>query len=138
MIIRRAPRSEGAHHVGSDHGVYDDPRLSWGARGLMNYLLGQSVGWTAAVEHLESAASGINGEPNDDQAIRTLLRELMIVGYVQREEIRRDDTTVAAVEYRVSKASCEIDIDQVNEAIVKLMNPGRGAGRPSEVLRRLD
>ncbi len=138
MIIRRAPRPEGVDHVQCDHGVYDDPRLSWGARGLMNYLLGQSVGWTAAVEHLESAATGRDGSPNDDRAIRALLRELMITGYVQREEIRRDDATVAAVEYRVSESSREVDMDQVNEAIAKLMNPGRGAGRPPEVLRRLD
>lgn len=136
--IRRAPRPEGVEYVECDDGPYNDPRLSWGARGLIQYLLSQPYGWTAELKHLEGAASGFEGGPNDDRAIRTMLRELMLAGYVRRELTQPSEATTPVVEYQISEVPCEVDLAEADVAVAKMLKPGGKAGRPSEILRRLD
>ncbi|WP_374568750.1 hypothetical protein [Ideonella sp.] len=139
MLIRRAPRPEGAHRVASDD-VANDPRLSWPARGLLAYLINQPGPWTHAVDHLMREAPDTEDAPNDLEAIYDLLHELMIAGYVQRKEISRDDGVVEVVEYHVNATSIEVDpvhVEQAAAAMFARLSNG-DAGQTAEVLRRLN
>lgn len=139
MLIRRAPRLEGTHRVASDD-VANDPRLSWPARGLLAYLINQPGPWTHAVDHLVREAPDTEDAPNDLEAIYNLLHELMIAGYVQREEVSGTDGVVDVVEYHVNEASTEVDPVQVKKAAAAMFAclSSTDAGQTAEVLRRLN
>ena len=137
MTIRRAPRPDGVHYVESDDGVHNDPRLSWSARGLGQYLLSKPYGWTDTFKSLECAAAAFRGKPNDDKALRALFHELMVAGYVRREELHSSDAATANVEYHISDQPHEVDAAQIEEAVSKMLNAGRQKERPTEILRRV-
>lgn len=62
-----------------------DARLSWGARGLFNFLWDLPSGWSPNIRHLMEMG------PNRRDAVRARLAELEKVGAVRLEK-PRDDT----------------------------------------------
>ena len=55
----------------------NDPKLSWKAKGIAAYLLGQKDGWRVNIKDIEN--HGTDGE----RAIRSALKELRILGYAK-------------------------------------------------------
>ena len=81
-MIRRSKRTRNFTTV--DNAVISDTRLSWGASGLLIYLLSMPDNWVANRDHLASLGKG--GRDN----VATLLRELTTTGYLVREKHRDD------------------------------------------------
>ncbi len=65
----------------------NDMRLSWGARGLLAYLLSKPNDWTINVKAL------INAGPAGEHKVRGLLKELMKCGYLNRIRIKHKGGT---------------------------------------------
>lgn len=65
--------------------VLRDRRLSFGARGLFNFLWDLPAGWRPNVGHLSRMG------PEGKEAIRSRLRELQNVGAIRFEPIRSED-----------------------------------------------
>lgn len=66
--------------------VSRDSRLSWGARGILVYLLSLPADWKVTVPHLVKQSSlGRDG-------VYKLLKELEVCGYLQRLRIRDEST----------------------------------------------
>lgn len=64
-----------------------DTRLSWGARGILTYLLTKPDGWNPTIEDL--IAQG----PQKEHAVNGMLNELKKFGYLKRERIRAANGT---------------------------------------------
>ena len=100
-MIVRAPRPQGNFYI-LDKVISEDGRLSWGARGLLVYLLGKPDHWQVSPAALvnDTAASS---KPSGRDAVYSLLGELRTVGYVRREQPRGADGALLAVRYLVSE-----------------------------------
>src|ERR1700687_1181971 len=65
----------------------ENPRLSWGAKGLLWYLLSRPKNWNVKVHHLAKIYCGeLRG--NGKEAIWSLLNELKSEGYLQYTKSR--------------------------------------------------
>ncbi len=101
-MIRRCPRPTTGFYVISNE-VSSDPRLSWPARGMLTYLLSKPDHWAVSVANLVNQTAEAVGVPSGRDAVYTVLRELMITRYIKRVQKRREDGTMAGVEYIVSE-----------------------------------
>src|SRR5438132_1119565 len=101
-MIRRCPRPTTGYYVISNE-VSSDPRLSWPARGMLTYLLAKPDHWAVSVANLVNQTTEAVGIPSGRDAVYTVLRELMITRYIKRVQKRREDGTMAGVEYIVSE-----------------------------------
>ncbi|MBA5978738.1 hypothetical protein HT737_00065 [Pseudomonas sp. MD195_PC81_125] len=101
MSIIRAPRPEGNFYLLSKS-ISEDRRLSWGARGMLVFLLGKPDHWKVSPAHLrgETAASA---KPTGRDGIYGLLDELINAGYVRREQSRSEAGVLGEVNYLVSE-----------------------------------
>ena len=101
MSIIRAPRPEGNFYLLSKN-ISEDQRLSWGARGMLVFLLGKPDHWKVSPAHLrgETAASA---KPTGRDGIYGLLDELINAGYVRREQPRSEAGVLGEVSYLVSE-----------------------------------
>ena len=79
-MIERAPRSRSFTVL--DNQVINDPALSFGAKGLLAFILSKPDHWRTDRDHL--ARQGPDGE----KAVRALLRELEEAGYLTRQRHR--------------------------------------------------
>jgi len=79
-LIERAPRSRSFTVL--DNQVVNDPALSFGAKGLLAFILSKPDHWRTDRDHL--ARQGPDGE----KAVRALLRELEQAGYLTRQRHR--------------------------------------------------
>ncbi|WP_236170423.1 hypothetical protein [Pseudomonas parakoreensis] len=102
MSIIRAPRPEGNFYLLSKN-ISEDQRLSWGARGMLVFLLGKPDHWKVSPAHLrgETAASA---KPTGRDGIYGLLDELINAGYVRREQPRSESGVLGEVSYLVSES----------------------------------
>lgn len=101
MIIR-GPRPESNFYI-LDKRISQDRRLSWGARGLLIYLLGKPDNWRVSITDLVNQTAESSKASGRD-AVYSLLKELQQVGYIRFDQIRNDDGTMGASAYIV----CEI------------------------------
>jgi hypothetical protein len=88
VTIIRSPKSKEDPYVRVDRNTAQRDRktgigLSFGARGLMLYLLSKPLGWK--VKHVDLQKEGDIGR----DALNTILRELLDAGYVDRQKVRR-------------------------------------------------
>ncbi len=79
-MIERSPHRERFTRI--DNRTLEDERLSWGARGLLAYLLSRPDRWRIDRHQLASVAR------NGERAAWALLRELEQAGYLTRERGR--------------------------------------------------
>ncbi len=100
MNIRRAPRPKSNFYLLYKR-ISEDRRLSWGARGLLIYLLGKPDDWEVSVAHLVKETEGAGRRRSGRDAVYAMLRELESAGYIQRRQERTDDGTFAPVSYIV-------------------------------------
>lgn len=86
MSITRAPRPESNFYI-LDKRISEDSRLSWGARGLLIFLLGKPDTWNVSISHLREETSG-TAKPTGRDGVYGLLDELIGAGYVIRSQER--------------------------------------------------
>jgi len=66
----------------------DDDRLSWGARGLLTYLLSKPPEWQISVKHL------VKQSPHGQRHVYARLNELKKYGYATNEAVREKGTFI--------------------------------------------
>ncbi|HDR9165225.1 TPA: hypothetical protein QDB28_005675 [Burkholderia vietnamiensis] len=110
MAIIRAARPEGNFYI-LDKRISEDRRLSWGARGLLIFLLGKPDHWTVSPAALVNETADSAKQSGRD-AVYGLLRELLTIGYLQRVQSKKGDGTFGGTDYMVS----ETPISQVEES----------------------
>jgi hypothetical protein len=84
MTIIRAPRPESNFYI-LDKRISEDAQLSWGARGMLVFLLGKPDHWKVNVEALvnETATSS---KPAGKSVVYGYLTELLDAGYMTRRK----------------------------------------------------
>lgn len=79
ILRKQAPRS---NYTVLDNGLLRDRQLSWGARGMLAYLLSKPDGW----EVREANLVGESDAPRQGiSTVRTILAELETAGYLRRD-----------------------------------------------------
>lgn len=99
MSIIRAVRPQSNFYI-LDKRISEDKGLSWGARGLLVFLLGKPDHWKVSVEHLRKETQ-TSSKPSGRDAIYGMLDELIKNGYVKRELAKADNGTLAGYDYYV-------------------------------------
>ncbi len=102
MSIIRAPRPEGNFYL-LNKTISEDQRLSWGARGMLVFLLGKPDHWKVSPAHLRGETA-ISAKPTGRDGIYGLLDELINAGYVRREQPRTEAGVLGEVTYLVSES----------------------------------
>lgn len=102
MSIIRAPRPEGNFYL-LNKAISEDWRLSWGARGMLVFLLGKPDHWKVSPAHLRGETAG-SAKPTGRDGIYGLLDELISAGYVRREQPRSESGVLGEVTYLVSES----------------------------------
>lgn len=98
MFIRIS-KDKNNPYVMVNKGWVNDSRLSYKAKGVMLYLLSKPDDWQVYSVDIEK--HGTDGR----DSIRSAIKELMEIGYVQRKRIRDEKGMLRAVEYVVSEVS---------------------------------
>ncbi len=101
MAIRRGPRPESQFYT-LDKSISEDLSLSWGARGLLIYLLGKPDNWEVSIADLINQTQG-SGKPAGRDAVRGLLNELKQAGYLHADTKRSNSGAFDGVSYVVSE-----------------------------------
>ncbi len=83
MPIHRQPKTEKFAMI--LNAVFEDPNLSWEAKGVKGYLLTKPDDWQVRVRDV------IRHGPAGVDKVRRILKELGISGHVIREKYRRPD-----------------------------------------------
>jgi hypothetical protein len=102
MSIIRAPRPEARFYT-LDKSISEDARLSWGARGLLIFLLGKPDNWEVSVKHLINQTQDAIGKASGRDAVRVILKELEEAGYLKVDIARADGGAFNGMAYTVSE-----------------------------------
>lgn len=86
MSITRGPRPESNFYI-LDKRISEDSRLSWGARGLLIFLLGKPDSWNVSISHLRDETKS-SAKPTGRDGVYGLIDELITAGYVIRSQER--------------------------------------------------
>ena len=101
-MIVRAPRPQGNFYL-LDKAISEDRRLSWGARGLLVYLLGKPDHWRASPAALVAETSE-SAPPLGRDGFYSLLAELQACGYVTRSQPRLPNGLLGPMVYTVRES----------------------------------
>lgn len=101
MAIIRGSRPDKNFYI-LDKTISEDKRLSWGARGLLVYLLGKPDHWRVSTAALINETVGTRIHSGRD-AVRAFLSELLSVGYLTRTAARDESGKIAGYDYFVSE-----------------------------------
>lgn len=102
MSITRAPRPESNFYI-LDKRISEDRRLSWGARGLLIFLLGKPDSWNVSVSYLREETAS-TAKPTGRDGVYGLLDELISAGYVIRSQERIESGGFSSNAYVVREA----------------------------------
>lgn len=105
MAIIRAPRPDSNFYI-LDKRISEDARLSWGARGMLVFLLGKPDYWAVSPAALVNETANSVKQSGRD-AVYGLLRELLTSGYLHREQSKKGDGTFGGTDYMVSETPNE-------------------------------
>lgn len=104
MSIIRAPRPESNFYL-LNKSISEDGRLSWGARGVLIFLLGKPDHWQVSIAHLRNATKDCD-KPTGRDGVYALLAELIKAGYVRRTQDRAIGGKMGETHYVVSEIAC--------------------------------
>jgi len=113
MIIRM-PRPSSNFYV-LDKRISEDPGLSWGARGLLVYLLGKPDHWQVSPAALVAETAG-STKPSGRDAVYGLLAELQATRYIVRSQARDAAGTLQPVQYLVGECRRDAPLPENPEA----------------------
>lgn len=101
MSIIRAPRPESNFYL-LNKAISEDRRLSWGARGLLVFLLGKPDHWQVSVTHLRNETKEC-ARPTGRDGVYALIDELSKAGYITRTQDRNSGGKMGETHYFVSE-----------------------------------
>lgn len=104
MSIKRSPRPESCFYI-LNKSISEDKKLSWGARGMLVYLLGKPDNWTVSLKQLENETKD-SGKHSGRDAVRALVSELITVGYLKVEQSRTESGHFDKANYTVYETPC--------------------------------
>lgn len=107
MSIIRAPRPQSNFYL-LNKSISEDRRLSWAARGLLVFLLGKPDHWKVSTQALINE-TGVSEKPAGRDAVRALVNELILAGYIDRIPVRGEQGKMAGYDYLVSEVSTKPD-----------------------------
>lgn len=113
MAIVRAARPQGNFYI-LDKRISEDSRLSWGARGMLIFLLGKPDHWSVNISALISETAE-SAKPSGRDSVYGLLTELIESGYVTRQQAKGGNGKFDAIDYFVSEI-CEEPLTENPEA----------------------
>lgn len=103
MSIVRAPRPKGNFYI-LDKRISEDCNLSWGARGMLIFLLGKPDNWRVSIQNLVNETSGSNRKSGRD-AVYAFLAELKGAGYITVFQNRSESGVFCETDYLVHEHS---------------------------------
>lgn len=103
MSIVRAPRPDGNFYL-LNKSISEDLRLSWAARGVLVFLLGKPDHWEVSTHHLINQTKECIGKASGRDAIRGVIRELELAGYLQISLERTEGGEFGGRSYTVSES----------------------------------
>ena len=103
MSIVRAPRPDGNFYL-LNKSISEDQRLSWAARGVLVFLLGKPDHWEVSTHHLINQTKECIGKASGRDAIRGVIRELELAGYLQISLERTEGGEFGGRSYTVSES----------------------------------
>ncbi|MEO6390835.1 MAG: hypothetical protein ABIP75_03225, partial [Pyrinomonadaceae bacterium] len=101
-----------SHYVSLDNRLLRNRELSWGARGLLAYLLSQPDGWEVRNGDL------INQSPAGEHAVKSILRELKEHNYLFRFRVK-----VAGGLFRWISIVSETPLSEADKAAASTVSP---------------
>ena len=87
MTIIRSPEKITTGFLIADKRNTENRKLSWGARGLLVFLLGKPDNWSVVIEHLIDQTKE-SAKPTGRDGVYSLLNELIAAGYIVRTQSR--------------------------------------------------
>jgi len=114
-VFRKEKNPENPY-VMVNKGVANDERLTWQARGLMLHLLSLPDDWQMYEVELVKRA------PNGKSSLKSIIKELMGYGYIERSSLRNTKGQFNGYEYRVYE-----DCNRVRFSDNGLSNNGKSA-----------
>lgn len=87
------------HYVSINNEVFENPSLSWRAKGLLGYLLSRPSDWEVRIVDL------IKRGPDGRDAIYAIIKELQKVGHVIRDSVRDENGRFLFSRYTVYEES---------------------------------
>jgi len=100
-VIVRAPRPDSNFYILNKE-ISEDKGLSWGARGLLVYLLGKPDNWTVSIPALVEETK-LSRKQTGRDGIHALLAELIDAGYIARSQSRSPNGVMGPMQYTVSE-----------------------------------
>ncbi|MGJ8515077.1 hypothetical protein [Carnimonas bestiolae] len=101
MTIKRAARPDSNFYL-LDKDISEDKRLSWGARGMLVFLLGKPDNWSISISHLIKETQGSSRKSGRD-AVYSILGELEDAGYLRRSRGRGEKGEFGKTDYTISE-----------------------------------
>lgn len=103
MSIVRAPRPKGNFYI-LDKRISEDTNLSWGARGMLIFLLGKPDNWRVSIQNLVNETGGSKRKSGRD-AVYAFLAELKEAGYITVFQNRSGSGIFGETDYLVHEHS---------------------------------
>lgn len=103
MSIVRAPRPKGNFYI-LDKRISEDGNLSWGARGMLIFLLGKPDNWRVSIQNLVNETSKSKKKSGRD-AVYAFLAELREAGYISLCQNRSESGSFGETDYLVHEHS---------------------------------
>jgi hypothetical protein len=103
VSIIRAPRPKGNFYV-LDKRISEDTNLSWGARGMLIFLLGKPDNWRVSIQNLVNETLGSKRKSGRD-AVYAFIAELKEAGYITVFQNRSETGVFGETDYLVHEHS---------------------------------
>lgn len=103
MSIVRAPRPKGNFYI-LDKRISEDSNLSWGARGMLIFLLGKPDNWRVSIQNLVNETMKSKKKSGRD-AVYAFLTELREAGYITLYQNRSESGVFGDTDYLVHEHS---------------------------------
>ena len=129
MSIVRSPRPFTNFSI-LDNRIAEDSSLSWGARGLLVFLLSKPDNWSISVSHLIRCTRGAKKKTGRD-GVYALINELIEEGYLTRVAQSKVDGKFSEMEYVVhdvkqdKKACSNTDLPDTGKPHTDLPDTGK-------------
>ena len=103
MSIVRAPRPKGNFYI-LDKRISEDGNLSWGARGMLIFLLGKPDNWRVSIQNLVNETTKSKKKSGRD-SVYAFLSELREAGYITLYQNRSESGSFGETDYLVHEHS---------------------------------
>jgi hypothetical protein len=121
-MITRSPRPQSGYYI-LDRRISDDKRLGWAARGLLIYLLSKPDNWQISVAALIKQTAD-SPSPSARDGVYSLLDQLIVAGYLRRDQARDGSGKMAGASYTVFESPDTAEPEAVQtENLGKTVDP---------------